>query len=188
MFCLNINCHLVYTKIWLKRGGRTSQKNPQIHFSHSPCKHKHAQSCRREYGVLLQGLSTTVFLPRWFDYGTYLPTAERREQIPHRWAPLPVCVCACALICVCPYCMCVSPQNGSACVHAWVFIRLRTVRACVHFPFSVLHRSVFVSLYLFHLSWHANPSVWRCEMWVVASDCVEIWAVVIFRFGIPLSL
>lgn len=45
-----------------------------------------------------------MFLPRWFDYGTYLPTAERREQIAHRWAPLPVCICAS----VCVHTVCVS--------------------------------------------------------------------------------
>lgn len=117
------------------------------------CKHKHAPSHHRANRVQLQGRSSTVFLPRWFDYGTYLPTAERREQIAHRWASLPVCFC---------------------------------VR--VHLPFSALLWSGFVSLYLSYLSWHANPSVWRCEMWVLASDWEEIWAAVIFGFGIPLSL
>lgn len=93
-----------------------------------------------------------------------------------------VCLCMCRCVCACSYSM----RLPSIWVYLGSYGRARP-RARRHLPFSVLHRSVFVSRYLFHLSWHANPSVCRCEMWVVASDC-EIWAAVIFRFGIPLSL
>lgn len=100
-----------------------------------------------------------------------------------------VCLCTSVCMYVCVYPVCVSFQCLGLSVYMCkcLYRHVLCMRGCVHLPFSVL-RSVFVSLYLFHLSWHANPSVWRCEMWVVASDCEEIWAAVIFRFGIPLSL
>ncbi len=103
-------------------------------FCFSPYKHKHAQNHRREYGVLLQGLSSTVFLPRWFDYGTYLPTAERREQIPHRWAPLPVCVCAwlcvCMHLCVFILYVCLSPEWVYLCARMSVYTDIHCACVC----------------------------------------------------------
>lgn len=49
--------------------------------------------------------------------------------------------------------------------------------------YSVYCLEVSWSLYLFHLSWHTNPSIWKCEMRGVASDWEEIWGAVIFRMG-----
>lgn len=100
---------------------------------HSP----RAQTWTEPLQGALQGLSGAGFLPRCFDYGTYLPTAERKEQIPHRWVPLPVCVRACACVFAC----------------------------------QCTAQGVFVSLYLFYLSWHANPSV---KVWAVSSG-VWLW-------------
>lgn len=76
-----------------------------------------------------------MFLPRWFDYGTYLPTAERREQIPHRWAPLPVCVCAWVCVCVCLFILYVCSllwMGLSVCMYVSVYTGMvLCVRACV---------------------------------------------------------
>lgn len=43
-----------------------------------------AQTWTEPLQEVLQSISRVAFLPCWFDYGTYLPTTERREQIPQR--------------------------------------------------------------------------------------------------------
>lgn len=123
----------------------------KANFCFSPSKHNHAQSHRRAYGVQLQGLSTTVFLPRWFDYGTYLPTAERREQIAHRWASLPVCVCvwvhAHASVCIHTVRVAFLCMGLSPCVCMFLYEYVLCLRVCI--CYSVCCAEVCLSPFTF---------------------------------------
>lgn len=97
--------------------------------------------------------------------------------------------CVCRYLCECVFTLYVCYSSVFLYLR-YVFIQICTMHACVHLPFSVLHRSVFVSLYIFHLSWHAKSSVWRCEMWEVASDrdlsCsnIQVWDLFFCRINL----
>lgn len=155
-------------------------------FLHSS-KHKHSHSHR---GRGVQSGATTVFPPQWFDFGTYLPTAERREQIAHRWALLPMCVHwdehACRYLCVCVCVHTVSVLFLCIIVPAWIYFYTNMYACTCAFAIRCTAQEC-LSPFTFSTYLDMQSPLCegvRCEKW----HLTEIWAAVIFRFGISFSV
>lgn len=100
-------------------------------------------------------------------YSTYLPTAERREQIAHRWAPLPVClkpsvgtgtcVCSCCICVCCPFAwVWFYPNMYYACMCAFAIQRTATDHVCLPLPFPLILSCKALCVKL----WDVSSGVW----------------------------